>query len=487
MDTPAVAPLYAITVLPERRRKGYPVIAWVLIVATVLVEIILTQVLSRSRSQPDEEMNLVLLKIQSRLAVGMANQPWTAGMGGAYSQLKTLDTGPVAQRERFIVLAGELAGADEALRHVKDLKRRMEAQGIQPSADQEAVNDILGRLYSDYAAGRLDAPSVSLSEREFLRQNLGWFGDLALAPRNGPDSQGRDAILHPAISIATVYLLAIVTAGVVGLLGFIGLTVFLICLFVGLLQRGVQTGSGHGALYAESFALYLILFLLLAIGSRFLPLQLPPLFLSGAAALLSLSALFWPVLRGLSWRQVREDVGLTWGRQPALEPFLGLGAYAMALPMMAAGLFLTFLMLRLQNHWLNPHPESNFAPVEQPSHPIVKVLAGSDWWTQAQVFVLACVIAPLVEETMFRGVLYRHLREATARFGFALSLLTSTLGVSFIFAVIHPQGFLAIPGLMALATAFTLVREWRGSLLPGMIAHGVNNGLLLFGFIFLVS
>ena len=32
---------------------------------------------------------------------------------------------------------------------------------------------------------------------------------------------------------------------------------------------------------------------------------------------------------------------------------------------------------------------------------------------------------------------------------------------------------------MALATAFALAREWRQSLLPSMIAHGVNNGLTL--------
>jgi membrane protease YdiL (CAAX protease family) len=55
--------------------------------------------------------------------------------------------------------------------------------------------------------------------------------------------------------------------------------------------------------------------------------------------------------------------------------------------------------------------------------------------------------------------------------------------VSFLFAVIHPQGFLAVPPLMSLALAFTLMREWRGTLLPPMIAHGINNAvatLLLF-------
>jgi membrane protease YdiL (CAAX protease family) len=79
---------------------------------------------------------------------------------------------------------------------------------------------------------------------------------------------------------------------------------------------------------------------------------------------------------------------------------------------------------------------------------------------------------------MFRGVFYRHLREATRRGGLAASLLVSGLVNSFLFAAVHPQGLLAVPVLMALALGFTLAREWRGSLLAGMVAHGLNNGLV---------
>ena len=55
----------------------------------------------------------------------------------------------------------------------------------------------------------------------------------------------------------------------------------------------------------------------------------------------------------------------------------------------------------------------------------------------------------------------------------------SVLITAFIFAAIHPQGWVAIPALMSLAFAFALVREWRGSLLASMVMHGVNNGLVL--------
>ena len=95
------------------------------------------------------------------------------------------------------------------------------------------------------------------------------------------------------------------------------------------------------------------------------------------------------------------------------------------------------------------------------------------------VLLLAAVAAPIVEETMFRGVLYRHLRDATRSLGLLLSILVSATVNAFVFAVIHPQGWVAIPALMSLAYAFTLMREWRGSVIPSMIMHAVSNGLVM--------
>ena len=84
---------------------------------------------------------------------------------------------------------------------------------------------------------------------------------------------------------------------------------------------------------------------------------------------------------------------------------------------------------------------------------------------------------------MFRGVLYRHLRSATGHLGTGLSILVSGTLNGFLFAAIHPQGWVAIPALMSLAWAFILVREWRGTLVPSMVVHGISNGLLMLGLI----
>jgi len=159
----------------------------------------------------------------------------------------------------------------------------------------------------------------------------------------------------------------------------------------------------------------------------------------------------------------------------------------MTLPLLGVAIIIMAAILAACGGPLSAHPENNFGPIDQPSHPIVNIFATGDWWMWVQAGILAAVLAPVVEETMFRGVLYRHLRELSDRLGFTVSVLLSGLAVSFVFAVIHPQGLIALPGLMALALGFALLREWRGALIPCMVAHGINNGLLTLVFILAAS
>ena len=91
------------------------------------------------------------------------------------------------------------------------------------------------------------------------------------------------------------------------------------------------------------------------------------------------------------------------------------------------------------------------------------------------VVLTACVAAPIVEETMFRGVLYRHLRDLTGGWQRWISIGFACLLNALIFASIHPQGALGIQMLMTLAIGFSLVREWRDSLFGPILMHGLNN------------
>jgi membrane protease YdiL (CAAX protease family) len=94
------------------------------------------------------------------------------------------------------------------------------------------------------------------------------------------------------------------------------------------------------------------------------------------------------------------------------------------------------------------------------------------------VFLTACVAAPIVEETMFRGVLYRHLRDWSAGQQRWMSVIFAALVNGLIFASIHPQGIFGIPVLATLAIGFSLAREWRGSLVSSIVMHGIHNTVI---------
>src|SRR4029077_11938653 len=103
-----------------------------------------------------------------------------------FDQAKSLFAGTVNQRLRFIPLAGEAVGAETALHYLRLLDYRVKKNGISYTPEQLLQRDILLRLYQDYAKLRYDAPSVPETERLQLREQLGWFGDLALAPPGQP-------------------------------------------------------------------------------------------------------------------------------------------------------------------------------------------------------------------------------------------------------------------------------------------------------------
>jgi membrane protease YdiL (CAAX protease family) len=473
---------FIVTAIPATpQKKGQPALAWIAIV--VLVGLVLwlhTVSPPAGASTPGEGVDVRLMELQARYLVG-AKDVFNLPGPDFYEQAKALNSGPLDRRLRFVILAGELAGPTEARVQLHQLDAKLIRAGVQETPEQAALLDDLRRLYADYAAGRLQAPSVTKEQRQRLRRELGWFGELALAPAGSPDSAARAAILSSARRTVLTLLGYVFGLGMLGLLGFAGLVFFVIFLFSGKLRRGINTGLLHGGVYAETFAVWMALFLGLNLAAAELPFARDARWLlTGLASLLSLSALFWPVLRGIPWPEVRWEIGLRFGKQPPLEPVIGIATYAMALPMVALGLLVTVVILVIEGALQGlGNSADNFNPVHLPSHPVVEYVIGNDWWARFQVLILASVIAPIVEEVMFRGVLYRHLREASARLGLIVSVLFSATLVSFLFAVIHPQGLEAVPILMALAFTFCLVREWRGSLVPAMIAHGISNGLVL--------
>ncbi len=475
--------------------KGFAGIAWLVIITLVIVIFgarYLQENAVEEEGQVTDVAGELMMKLQSRYMLGSAEM-----MGGDGKELfpqaqNMLNMGSVSQRQRFVILTAELAGPFEARNVLEQLEAELASppKGDPPvlTPEQEELQELLYKLYGQATEdeqeeahlARIDA--LVADERQSLIKCADWFGELALVPSGTKAAAEREAITEPAQRMVFTIVIIFVLIAIVGFLGFTGLVLIGILAAIGKVKSSIElAGRSHG-IYAETFALWLLSFIVLQVVVQVSAASIPGmvdhvLFINFLAFICSLSILVWPVWRGISWSEVRRDIGWTTDRLRGLEPILGIAGYAMTLPLLAIGVLLFMALGFLQS--LTTAVPDTFAPAGIPAHPIVNNLANGDLWTYIQVYLVASVAAPIVEETMFRGVLYQHLRSASRHMGIFVSISLSTLLNTFVFAVIHPQGWIVIPALMSLAIGFTLLREWRGTVIPSMFVHGISNGLVM--------
>lgn len=461
---------------PDRPPSGHPLVAWAIIAAACSAIVALHALRKPADAPASRLIEQRAGELSGKILLGTGELGGPAARQTAAKQLERLEDTHLDERQaelrlRETALTGELAGPGEALQRLDRLDEA--ANEADETVPEEAdARRLMRRLYGDYAKGAWNAPSLTADERQQLVERLGWYGRVALHPEQGPDHAERQRLLSESRRTVIVVFGVFAAAVLAFLLGLCLLAAYVVALAIGKLKQPLAISTGHGGLYAETFAVWLLLYVGLSVLMYVMMAWLPPLrnshlALSGGAMLLSLAALVWPVLRGVRWSTVREEIGWTIGRRPIREAFVGLGTYLGVLPPLLLSILLVIVLMFIRQALGNAGERS------LPSHPVIESIGGA--WGFVQVVVLACIVAPLVEETMFRGVLYRQLRDATERVGHGFSVLISALAVSFVFAAIHPQGFVAVPALMTLAFAFALVREWRGTLFPSMVAHGLNN------------
>jgi membrane protease YdiL (CAAX protease family) len=467
------------------------VAAWLVIVAAGLLTAGVHVVEATLLEADDEDpIGLTIMQLQAKYMVGLARSRLFAMEPEQiyHSAGFVLNAGTVGQRQRAVIVAGELlgpAGAREALEGLDTLIAAPPVGGpVTLTQRQRAVQRVLHELYPK-AAGNGDAEEAAIraagtlgpTGRTLLVDELGWFGELALVPPGSPDADARTAVMRPARIVATV----LISAAVLGLTatgaGLIGLVLAAVFTFTGHLRSGLGSARPWHGVYAETFAAWLVLFLGLQYLGAWIATPSTEMPVTLAMFVASLVALVWPVVRGIPWPQVRADVGWTLGRQPWVEPLVGVVGYLATLPLLALGLAATLVLMWVQGEVAGAQP--TFGPTGGPAHPIIVHMAEAALGPKITLLALAAIAAPIVEETMFRGVLYRHLRDASAGLGIVVSVALSVVINTFIFAAIHPQGVVAVPALMSLACGMALVREWRGTLVPSMIVHGLSNGLIL--------
>jgi hypothetical protein len=223
----------------------------------------------------------------------------------------------------------------------------------------------------------------------------------------------------------------------------------------GKIRRAYVPDPSANSAFLEGFALYLVLFVGFGLVVRLFDLEV--LDWEWLMLLLIPLVMFWTARRGATAEQRRKAFGWHCGRGLHIEIPLGIAGYLAGLPILAVGFIITARLMK--------YAEAT------PSHPIVHLLNGNGWQILG-LYGLACGMAPVLEETMFRGALFHHLRR---RWGWFIS----TAIVSLIFAAIHPQGWTVIPMLASIAVVLAALREWRGCIAASMTAHALNNFLAL--------
>lgn len=85
-------------------------------------------------------------------------------------------------------------------------------------------------------------------------------------------------------------------------------------------------------------------------------------------------------------------------------------------------------------------------------------------------FVSAAIISPIYEEIFYRGFLYRWFR---VKLGVPAGILLS----SSVFMLVHIPSYNTLPVNFLTGVIFSWTYEKTGSIYPGMIIHGVFNGI----------
>lgn len=394
--------------------------------------------------------------------------------------MAALNVGPPEARYCYAILLNEFDGSQAALNQLQETDALIQRLKYKETEDQQRLREIIGSLFEQYELGDYDSRDLPEKDRQFLREKLGWSGKLALLPKNSPEVAARSDLEINARNS----LIIIMGAAMLGICMLIGGMIVAVVLFAlaasSQLFPRFRSQSTHGRIYIETFAIWMIGFIGLqivvgllspALSAKMLMLVTATIFMA------SLVVLVWPVVRGIPFSEVRKDIGWKF-TNPFVEGFVAVASYVALVPFMAFSILIALFIMGMMAVLQSNSGANELSSTGAVGHPIQEQIALGDPWVFLGVFFTACIAAPIVEETMFRGVLYRHLRDASSswvRFG---SVFISAMISSLIFAAIHPQGLYGIPILATLAFGFALVREWRESLIAPMLMHAINNGLV---------
>lgn len=370
------------------------------------------------------------------------------------------------------------------------LLRLRSVPGTGPSFETERELSMWGQVLG----GRVEPNDVTRFERRIGALGLGWYEHLALEAlyRHAGQPERASRQIGLANSSTSRLLTAVNLAALAGLAGLVFGIRHAVVAFGArthnrrLTSSYVVSGPNRGrtpltrqqadvlyttfVIYLATFAIIrLVLGQVLGASISGLLSKYPPGLGLGVQLGVTLGSMIpavsWLIIRGRAAGLTAASIGLVNTNLPK-DIVWGISGYTVALPLV----YLSSIM----SGWL-------FRGVQSPPHPVIAELAATRGPLYlALLFVQVAILPPFTEELMFRGVFFRAL-------GARMTIPAAVVLTSTLFAILHPQLPLGFLGIFVLGIIFNLLALYRGSLVPGMVAHALNNGVIFVFFMLLTA
>lgn len=284
-----------------------------------------------------------------------------------------------------------------------------------------------------------------------------------LAAYHAARGAGEERSLGSVFDTGRIVALVLVFGGFVIALALGGLLLLVFAVQAKKLRQVGYPESGVGRATADRLALKMGVYLIAYFGGvvGFLanvPIPAPPM----VKAMVGMSLFFFVLMAivAMPVQGVRDALRTLVGRvdRPWRLVAAGLWAWLAALPVVLGTALVTTRL---------------FPGLPTPSHPTtVDIAAGSGLLEVFATYAVAAVLAPLLEELTFRGMLFPALQRWMP---WGVAAVVGGL----VFGAVHPQGPLLWLSLGAIGTASAVVAQYTGSLVPSFVLHAANNAAVL--------
>ncbi|MFT3683941.1 MAG: CPBP family intramembrane metalloprotease [Phycisphaerales bacterium] len=380
---------------------------------------------------------------------------------------------------RLIPAYVEVEGVTEGSKAIENARTRIDDDKTLTTEQRAVLDETLDDLDGLYSLGSANLPKTT---RERLEQRLGWSGRLALSF----DLPSKDPMREEMLSGGGMLLAFLVCVGLGALAavvaGFVLFTVAAVLIGKGKLRWRMDKPALGGSLGVEVLTVFLGAFLGLklvmslvhaAVEAGWLGTWLKAQGEQGMVVMTLVAqwiilplVMLYPAWRGYPRSRVKRALGWHRGRGFLVEMLAGVAGYLACIPVYILAVLIAFGLMMLE-HALR----TNLSGGQEPGGPVNPIgdLLSQSALMAVLLIALATVWAPIVEESVFRGAMFRQLN---ARMGMVWAALISGT----VFAMMHGYSASMFPPLIALGAGFALIRAWRGSLVACVTAHALHNG-----------